>query len=68
MKVSKDEDFKLASKQILFAMSLKLDSTSIETLEHNVIVTEPRDCYKVRNDEQVVQYYDPLLGSSLNQR
>ena len=43
MKVSKDEEFKLASKQILYAMSLKLDPKSIENLEKNVILTAPRD-------------------------
>lgn len=51
MKVSKDEEFKLASKQILYAMSLKLDPKSIENLEKNVILTAPRDCYKKIHDE-----------------
>ena len=68
MKVSKDEEFKLASKQILYAMSLKLDPKSIENLEKNVILTAPRDCYKKMHDEEVVQHFGNLLLGSFNQR
>jgi len=57
MKVSKNEEFKLAQKQILYAMSLKLDEKSLESqgLDKNLIVLEPRKCY-VKKQELVNQF------------